>query len=109
MNLTYVDEKSLKTLEDLSIVLVTGLLSLQTLHNLQVKAVQIGIMSEEMNTRANTIAWDLRRLIKQYNDQLEDTLEQLPEGFTLDNRIEALRNQEVKKAKQLISKSKKNG
>jgi hypothetical protein len=96
--------KSLKTLEDLAVFLSTAILSLTTLHNTQVRAIEIGIMKEDMNERANTIAWDLRRLIKLYEVQLVEVLELLPEGFTPQETVEKLQKGIIKKVK---SKTKK--
>ncbi len=87
MDHTLVDVKSLKSLEDLSVFLSTGFLSLNTLHNVQIRSVEIGIMKEDMNERANTIAWDLRRLMKLYEQQLHDVLELLPNGVDVEKTI----------------------
>ncbi len=88
MDHTPVDVKSLKTLEDLKTCLLTSLVSLMTLHNYQVRSIEIGIMKEDMNERANTIAWDLRRLIQNYKTQLHEVLDLLPDSLEVDETIE---------------------
>ena len=88
MDHTPVDVKSLKTLEDLKQCLVTSLVSLMTLHNYQVRSIELGIMKEDMNDRANTIAWDLRRLIKNYKELLSEVLDLLPDSLEVDETIE---------------------
>lgn len=108
MGHTYVEEKSLKTLEDLAVSLTVGILSLITLQNMQVRAIKIGIMPEDMAERANTIVWDIRRLISHYQGQLEATLELLPPEFDAVSTIEKLKKAELTKARSLIRKSKKN-
>lgn len=104
MDHTYVDEKNLKSLEDLAVVLVTGILTLQTLHNLQVKAIDLGIMPDEMATRTNTILWDLRRLMKLYQEQTENVLELVPDDFNAEAIINGLKKRELTKARQMIRK-----
>lgn len=106
MDHTYVDAKSLKSLEDLAVLLASALLSLQTLHNAQVRAIEIGIMKEDMNERANTIAWDLRRLLQLYQTQLESVLELLPDDFNAISTIEKLKLAEIKKARAMTRKLK---
>ena len=97
MDHTPVDVKRLNTLEDLAVHLSTAIYSLMTLHNFQVKSVEIGLMKEDMNERANTIVWDLHRAMKQYRDQLEATLELLPDDFNPNEAIKNLQKEKVKK------------
>lgn len=106
MDHTLVDEKSLKTLEDYAVYLLTGMLSLKTLHNQQVRALELGIMPEDMAERSNTLLWDLRRLIKGYKEQAEAVLELLPGDFTIEKVMETLKAREITKARSLIRKGK---
>lgn len=106
MDHTYADEKSLKSLEDLSVYLTTAMVSLITLQNAQVQAIEIGIMKEDMNERANTIVWDLRRLMKLYKDQLEATLELLPDDFTAGDTIRKLQAENMKRARAIAKEAK---
>lgn len=106
MDHTYVDEKSLKSLEDCAIFLTSGMLTLKTLQNHQVRAIEIGIMKEDMNERANTIIWDLRRLLKLYQDQLEATLELLPDDFNGQAILEKLKAVELTRARAMTKKQK---
>lgn len=99
MDHTIVDVKSLKSLEDLKDCLLKSIGSLVTLHEFQVRAVEIGIMKEDMNERANTIAWDLRRLIKLYKEQLYEVLELLPDSTEVDETLEKFTKDIKKKAK----------
>lgn len=96
MESSFVNEKSLQTLEDLAVHLTMALVSLVTLQNHQVKAIQLGILQEDMTERANTMIWDLRRLIKQYKEQLEATLELLPDDFNAQEIVKKLQNQKIK-------------
>jgi hypothetical protein len=105
MDHTLVDEKSLKSLEDLAIHLTTGMLSLMTLQNIQVQALEIGIMQEDQAERANTIIWDIRRLIKLYKDQTESVLELLPDDFNHEAIIEKLKQIELTKARSMTRKT----
>ena len=104
MDHTYVDEKSLNSLEGYAVHLVMGMLSLRTLLNLQVKAIEIGILPEDMACRTNTIAWDLKRMLKLYQEQTESTLELLPDDVNVVEIIKMLQENEIKKAKSLTRK-----
>jgi len=106
MDHTFVDEKNLKTLEDYAVFLTSGMLTLMTLQNLQVRALEIGIMKEDHAERANTIIWDLRRLMKQYQTQTEQVLEMLPDDFNHEAIIEKLKQGELKKARSMTRKPK---
>lgn len=107
MDHTFVDEKSLKTLEDYSVFLTSGMLSLMTLQNIQVRAIEIGIMKEDQAERANTIIWDIRRLINLFQKQTDSVLEMLPDDFNHVAIIEKLMKANVKKARSLTRKAKK--
>lgn len=104
MDHTFVDEKSLKSLEDLAVFLTSGMLSMITLQNIQVRALEIGIMKEDQAERANTIIWDLRRLIKLYQTQTESILEMLPDDFNAVAIIEKLKAKELTKARSMTRK-----
>ncbi len=106
MDHTFVDEKSLKNLEDYAVFLSSALLSLITLQNLQVRALEIGIMKEDQAERANTIIWDLRRLMKLYSIQTESILELLPDDFNAVAIIEKLKAKELTKARSMTRKPK---
>ncbi len=107
MDLIYVDAKKFKSLEEYAIALVTGMLSLKTLENFHIHAVQIGILSEDLACRANTIVWEIRRNIKLYQDQLESVLELLPEDFNVTKIVEVLKANELTKARAMIRKPRK--
>lgn len=106
MDHTFVDEKSLKSLEDYAVFLTSGIITLMTLQNIQVHAIKIGIMKEDMNERANTIIWDVRRQIKLYETQLNEVLELLPEDFTAESVIERLKVKQLQKARAMTKKTK---
>ncbi|MFI0477754.1 MAG: hypothetical protein ACH349_01325 [Candidatus Rhabdochlamydia sp.] len=78
-----------------------------TLQNIQVRALDIGIMKEDQAERANTIIWDLRRLMKLYKDQTESILEMIPDDFDYVAIIEKLKQGELKKARSMTKKVKK--
>lgn len=102
MDHTYVDEKSLKSLEDYAVFLTSGIITLITLQNLQVQAIKIGIMPEDLNERANTIVWDIRRQMNHYQVQLNAVLDLLPEDFTAATAIQKLQDKEKTKARSML-------
>lgn len=104
MDHTFVDEKSLKSLEDYAIYLVSAMLTFKTLQNMQVRALEIGILPEDLSERVNTMVWDIRRLIKLYQEQTESVLELLPDDFNGSTIIENLKKRELTKARQMTRK-----
>ncbi len=106
MDHTLTDVKSLKSLEDLAVYLTVGMLSIMTLQNTQIRAIEIGIMKEDQAERANVMIWDLRRLINLYQTQLESVLELLPTDFTAVPIIEKLKQAEIKIARSIVRKPK---
>lgn len=105
--MTYVSPDKIKTLEEYAFSLVTGIISLKTLLEFHATAIKIGILSEDQECRANTIAWDCGRLFKLYKEQMESVLELLPENLNFDSIIEKLKDVEVSKARQVIRNNKK--
>jgi hypothetical protein len=101
----YLEGKQLKNLDDLAVYLATGFLSLNTLHNNQVRAIQIGIMPEDLNERANTIAYDIRRLMKLYETQLGEVLNLLPDDFSAQDTIKNLSKRMKKLAKTKVKRA----
>jgi hypothetical protein len=87
--------------------LVSGILSLQTLEAFHIRAVEIGILKEDMECRANTIVWDLRRCIKIYHTQLAEALDLLPDEINIAKLIEDLKKIHKTNAKKLITQIKK--
>lgn len=108
MDHTFVDENSLKSLEDYAVLLTSGMISLMTLQNIEVKALKIGIMKEDQAERSNTMVWELRRLMKLYQNQLESVLELLPDDFNGKAVIDKLKDQELTKARSMTRKQKVN-
>lgn len=104
MDLTFVDEKNLNSLEDLAIYLTTAIFTLMTLQNHQVKALEIGIMKEDQAERANTMIWDLRRLMNMYKEQTQSVLDMLPDDFNHEAIIEKLKQRELTKARSMTRK-----
>src|SRR6185437_11963740 len=102
MDLTYVDEKNLKTLEDYAVTLVTGMLTIRTLLNQQIQSINAGILTEDLSCRTNTIAWDLKRMLKLYQDQTESVLEMIPDDFNVEKIIDGLKSRELTKARSMI-------
>jgi len=104
---TYLDEKSLKNLEDYTVLLGSAILTLQTLHNLQVKSLEIGIMPEDMSERATSIIWSLRALMKHYDTQLNSALELIGDDFDHESVISRLKEKELVRARAMTRKPKK--
>ncbi len=107
MDHTFVDEKSLKSLEDYAVLLTAGIMTLQTLHNLQVKCLSLGIMPEDMSERATSIIWSLRAMMKHYETQLNSALELIGDDFDHKATILQLKEKELIRARAMMRKPKK--
>ncbi len=106
MDHTFVDEKSLKSLDDYAVMLTANLITLLTLQNIQVRALEIGILSPALNERANTLIWDIRRLLNLYQTQLNEVLELLPDDFDGKEIISKLKDKELGRARSMLRKKK---
>lgn len=102
MDLTFVDNSSIKSLEEYAVFLTMGMLTLMTLQNLQVTALKSGIMPEDLMERAAIIIHDLKRLMAMYQNQLESSLELIGGDFSAETIIHSLRQDELKKARSMI-------
>lgn len=109
MDLTHVDAKNMKSLEDYAVCLVMGLLSLKTLETYQARVMQLGILKEDQECRTNTILWDLHRMMKMYQDQADSVLELLPDDINPQTIIQSMQAKAVAKAKQTIKEAKEKG
>jgi len=98
VDVTHVETKNLNSLEDYAISLAYGMISLKTLENLHIKAIDIGILTEDLSCRANTIIWDIRRDIRLYQEQLESVLELVPDDkLDVDKIIEHMKPKRKKR------------
>lgn len=96
----------MKSLEDYAFALILGSLSLKTLESYHIRAIEIGILPEDLACRANTIIWDIKRLWKLYQDQAEGVLELVPDDFNTESIIETVKAIELKKARAMVRKTK---
>lgn len=106
MDHTYVDEKSLKNLEDYAICLGSSILTLITLQNLQMQAIKLGIMKEQEEKMAEALIWNLRKAIDMFKDQMIDICGSLPDTFNAEEVINTLKQRELTKARSFIRKKK---
>lgn len=106
MDHTFIGEKQLKTLEDYALFMGSALVSLMTLHNMQIRAIEAGIMPEDLNEKSNVIIWDLRRQLKMHREHLASVLQLLPDDFSVETVLNKLKDQEKKRAKSLLKKPK---
>lgn len=106
MEMQFVNPNGVDTLEHYAISLVTSLLSLKTIEASQIAAMQKGILDESELHNAETMIWELRRLMKIYQNQSEYVLARLPDDFNLETIMDSLRGQTLAKAKQMTRKRK---
>lgn len=104
MDLKLVDCKKMKSLDDYAMALLAGMISIKTLESFHVKAVSLGILKEDLECRANTIVWDLKRMLKLYQDQCESILDLLPTE-TFEKAMKSLK-EDIKTQKKSITKTK---
>lgn len=108
MEMSYVDPGAIETLEHYAVALTLGLMSMQTLAQFHVSAVDKGILADDMIQRTKVILWDIMRTGEQYKDQLRAVLELLPEDFNAESVMEEFKRKEIERAKHLTRKAKKN-
>lgn len=106
MDHTFVDEKSLKTLDELVVFLGANVISLRTLLILQAKSIKCGIMKEDMNVRSAHIIGCIQDLIRLYEKQMEACFDLLPDDFNSKTVTESLQKQELVRARAMIKKPK---
>lgn len=106
MDLTFVENNSIKSLEEYAVFLTMGMLTLMTLQNLQVTAIKSGTMPEDLMERSALIIHDLKRQMAMYQKQLESVLELIGGDFSAETIIHTLRQDELKKARSMIKLSK---
>lgn len=106
MDLTYVDIKKMNSLEHYAMSLMTGMLSLKTLENFHIRAIDLGLMPEDMMCQANTMVWDIRRLLKIYQNQMECALELIGGDFDVNGILTHLRKDNATQRKRSAKKSK---
>lgn len=106
MQLTYTSAKDMKSAHDYLVCLTMGLLSLKTLESFQMRVFELGILKEDQECTANTLIWDLRRLMKLYMTQASSIAELLPDDMNIEATLVALKAQELSQARKMIRKGK---
>lgn len=105
MDLTYVDAKNLKSLEELQVHLGTSQISLLTLISFQKGAIRAGIMPEDMNQRAANIIQRLEVAYRIIEEQIFENSDLLPPDFEIKKVIKKLKKQEIENARKLLKKA----
>lgn len=88
MDLTKIDFHSLKTLDQACLMIATTMLSIKTLHNIQIQLIESGLLPEDMVERCNVIAYDFKRLLALHQKQMDSILDLIPDGF---NPVDAVK------------------
>lgn len=89
--------ENMETLEQYGVTCILGLISLKSLFTYQQRAIDLGILKEDEECRLNTMAWDISRLMRLYQQQAESILERLPGTLNLDEALKELTKQTKKK------------
>jgi demethoxyubiquinone hydroxylase (CLK1/Coq7/Cat5 family) len=106
MDLTYINSKDLKSLEDYLISLVMALISIKSFNEYHLQAMKVGILDDELHTRAATIIWDFQRISSHYNEQIKSICDLLPSDINLESILKEFQQKELKNARKLIKESK---
>lgn len=101
------DEKIINSLEEYTAVLLRDAMGLKAFDNNQAEAIEVGILTEDQAERANTIIWDIRRLIKQVQQQLHSVFELIPEDLNFKEIISNIQKKEEERTKKEIEKLRK--
>lgn len=97
MDLTKFKPHSPKTLDEACVLIATAMLSISTLHNIQVQLVESGLLPEDIIERCNVIAYDLKRLLALHQKQIDSMLDLLPQHFDPKDALNKLIKQRKKK------------
>lgn len=104
MRFNLIEPSKMDNLDDYICILAVGIMTLNTMKEFHVKAVNLGILKEDHEIRANAMHWDLTRLVKSYADQAEALLEFLPDGFSVNDVMAKFAEQEIKATKKITRK-----
>lgn len=74
-DIRFVCAEKLENLEDYATSLLTGIASLKTLGAYHVKAVDSGLLDQDEEEMANSILWELKRVLHMYKTQMQNVLE----------------------------------
>lgn len=80
---------NMKDVEQYATILLTYLISLQTMEKAEKQALKIGILDDDEQELSKTIIWEIRRLYMLYNQQIESVLERCP--LTREQVVEKLK------------------
>lgn len=69
---------NLNTLEDYAGMVVVAMLTLQTYHDVHVRAYNAGILDEGMIENVQSMLWEIERLVQMYERQLQFILDVIP-------------------------------
>lgn len=102
MQYSYVDVDKMKSLEEYAVSVVMGLMSLKTIMSYHAKAQSLGILTEDQTILANTILWDISRLLKACIEQADSVLELVAGDITIESILEDLKKHEKTRARGLL-------
>jgi len=106
MEYNLVNAKDMQSHEDYLTACLMSMINLEALEKFHIRAVELGLLKEDQECRANTIVWDLRRLKKILHDQSETILELLPEEFSVEESIQRFAQSHVENLKK-VTKTRK--
>lgn len=85
-----VDLENLKNLEQYSVILIYRLAQLKELLLTEVKAQEVGILDEELESLSISLCENILRLVKLYERQISSVLNYLPDDLDHEQVIKSL-------------------
>jgi hypothetical protein len=97
----------METIEQYITMCAMSIISLESLEQYHIRAVELGILKEDQVCLANSLVWDLRRLQKLYKDQAESLLDLVPAGFDVQETIKHFGQAQIEGIKKIARSRKK--
>lgn len=93
MNYKDLSEMPVTNLEDYAVYITLCTSSLKALSKMHFKALNAGIMPEDMECRSNLMILELARMQKIHTEQLIAIMELLPDDFDLSENVQNFMNE----------------
>ncbi len=92
METPFISPKDMTTLEHYAASMFTALISLQSIQQFQAYALKKGLLDDDETETSKTIIWEIQRLAKLYENQIDKVLSRSP-----------LEEQEILKSLQIMA------
>lgn len=99
-------KKEINSLEDYSVYLFSHILLMDKMCEFHGQAVEAGLLKEDMLEFVNLLLWDIKRMIKNYENHLQEVMRLFPDDFDQNKILDIIAEKSIQSAKNIIEKSK---